>query len=118
MYHTSILVEELLRSNSRVPRNMYGGVITKMDKKWSYRACEYKSGRRSNIERHLDRKHGDYGVPVLTQSQHMGLNHSASPWYHRGRYFPQTLTNSKIKNLASIRNFVTQSNYLLVKIGI
>jgi hypothetical protein len=61
-----------------------------MDKKWSCPACEYKSGRRSNIERHIDRKHGDYGVPVLTQSQHMGLNHQASTWYHSGRYFAQT----------------------------
>jgi hypothetical protein len=61
-----------------------------MDKKWSCPACEYKSGRRSNIERHIDRKHGGYGVPAPTQSQHVGLNHQASSWYHRGRYFPHT----------------------------
>jgi hypothetical protein len=61
-----------------------------MDKKWSCPACEYKSGRRSNIERHIDRKHGGYGVPALTQSQQVGLNHQASSWYHRGHYFPHT----------------------------
>ena len=60
-----------------------------MDKKWSCPACEYKSGRRSNIERHIDRKHGDYGVPVLTEFQYTGLPHQASRDYS-DHYFPQS----------------------------
>ena len=79
MHYTSILVEESLVSHS--------GVITKMDKKWSCPVCKYKSGRRLNMERHIDRKHGDYGVPVLTQSQHMGLHHQAYSREYSYHYF-------------------------------
>ena len=83
MYHASILVEESLRSDSGVLtsplRYVRKKVVTKMDKKWSCPACEYKSGRRSNIERHIDRKHGNYEVPVLTEFQHTGLPSSGFP---------------------------------------
>jgi hypothetical protein len=39
------------------------------------------------MERHIDRKHGDYGVPVLTQSQHMGLHHQAYSREYSYHYF-------------------------------
>ncbi|MGA9744527.1 MAG: hypothetical protein WBQ16_07905 [Nitrososphaeraceae archaeon] len=58
-----------------------------MGKKWSCPACEYKSGRWSNVSRHIGRKHGNYEVPVLAQAQHMGLNNQASRDYSY-HYFP------------------------------
>ena len=59
-----------------------------MDKKWSCPACEYKTGRRSNVERHIERKHGNYVLPVLTEFRPTDPHHQASQYYS-DRYFPQ-----------------------------
>ena len=91
-----------------------------MDKKWSCPACEYQSGRGSNVARHISRKHGDYDVPVLTEFQNTGflirLPRLQYPYFPHPRQdsikdilekkkkISYHLTNSKIKNLVSIRN--------------
>ena len=59
-----------------------------MDKKWSCPACEYKSGRRSNVERHIERKHGNYVLPVLSELLPRDPHHQTSQYY-TDRYFPQ-----------------------------
>lgn len=94
-------------------------MITKMDKKWSCPACEYKSGRRLNIERHIDRKHGDYGVPVLTQAQHMGLNHQALRDYSY-HYFPHPLQdfNKDILEKKKADSFISSYIFEDKKLGI
>ena len=52
----------------------------KMNKKWSCPACEYQSGRGSNVARHISRKHGDYDVPVLTEFRRTDLPHQGSDY--------------------------------------
>jgi len=95
-----------------------------MDKKWSCPACDYKSGRQSNVSRHIDRKHGNYEVPVLTEVQNTSLSHQANSrdysypyhipskastrtfWRRKKQILSYRLTNLKIKYWASIKNFL------------
>ena len=65
-----------------------------MGKKWSCPACEYKSGRRFNIERNISRKHGNYEVPVLTEFQNTDFPHQAYSQDYSDPYFPHPRQDS------------------------
>src|SRR6476646_11815161 len=70
-----------------------------MDKKWSCPACNYKTGRRLNVSRHIGRKHGNYEVPLLTEVQNMGLSHQAYSRDYSYHYFPHPLQDFNNDNM-------------------
>ena len=81
-----------------------------MDKKWSCPACEYKTGRRSNVERHIERKHGNYVLPVLTEFRLMDPHHQASQYYS-DRYFPQQPPEALVKSAKEKKDEAFISSY-------
>ena len=46
------------------------------------------------MERHIDRKHGNYEVPVLTELQNTGLPHQAYSRDYNDPYFPHPRQDS------------------------
>ena len=90
-----------------------------MDKKWSCPACEYKSGRWSNVSRHIGRKHGNYEVPVLTEFQNTGLSHQASRDYSY-HYFPHPRQdfNKDILEKKKADSFISSYKFEDKKLGI
>ena len=94
-------------------------VITKMDKKWSCPACEYKSGRRFNVERHIDIKHGDYGLPVLTEFRSTVPHYQASDYYS-DRNFPPPTREGLVKSTKEKKEEDFISSYIFQdkKLGI
>ena len=94
-------------------------MITKMDKKWSCPACEYKSGRRFNVERHIDIKHGDYGLPVLTEFRYTVSHYQASEYYS-DRNFPPPTREGLVKSTKEKKEEAFISSYIFQdkKLGI
>ena len=87
-----------------------------MGKKWSCPACEYQSGRGSNVARHISRKHGDYEVPVLTELRRADLPHEGS---HRAPYFPDPRRNFAKKALEKKeKDFISSYKFEDKRIGI
>jgi len=90
-----------------------------MDKKWSCPACEYKSGRRFNVERHIDIKHGDYGLPVLTEFRYTVSHYQASEYYS-DRNFPPPTREGLVKSTKEKKEEAFISSYIFQdkKLGI
>lgn len=89
-----------------------------MGKKWSCPACEYQSGRGSNVVRHIGRKHGNYGVPVLTGFRDTVPHHQASRYYS-DRYFPQLSHDALAKSTKEKKEaFISSFNFQDKKLGI
>ncbi len=88
-----------------------------MDKKWSCPACEYKSGRGSNVARHIDRKLANYGVPVLTKSRHTILPDSS--WYNTDQYFLHTRQDfaKDILDKKKVDSFISSYKFEDKKLG-
>jgi hypothetical protein len=78
--------------------------------KWSCPECKYKTGRRSNVERHIDRKHGNYGVPVLTEFRLTDPHHQASRYYSDS-YFPQQSPEALAKGTKEKKDEAFISSY-------
>ena len=87
-----------------------------MDNKWSCPACEYQNGRWSNVARLTSRKHGDYGVPVLTEIRRTDLLHQGS---YRYAYFPNPRLNFAKKALEKKeKDFISSYKFEDKKLGI
>ena len=91
-----------------------------MGKKWSCPACEYKSGRKFNIELHISRKHGNYEVPVLTEFQNTGFPHQAYSQDYSDPYSPHPHQDS-IKDILEKKkadSFISSYKFEDKKLGI
>ena len=123
MFLEILLVEELtpesLRSSPSV-QDLRNSVTIKMNKKWSCPACEYQSGRGSNVARHISRKHGDYDVPVLTEFRHTDLPHQAYSQDYSDHYFPHPRLNFAKKQLEKKKkdSFISSYKFEDKKLGI
>ena len=71
------------------------------------------------MERHIDRKHGDYGVPVLTEFQNTGLSHQASRDYSY-HFFPHPRQdfNKDILEKKKADSFISSYKFEDKKLGI
>jgi hypothetical protein len=83
-----------------------------MGKKWSCPECEYKSGRGSNVVRHIRRKHGNYEVPVLTEFRHTVPHHQAPSRYYSNPYFPQLSHEGLVKSTKEKKEEAFISSYI------
>jgi len=91
-----------------------------MGKKWSCPACDYKSGRQSNVSRHIGRKHGNYEVPVLTEVLNTDLAHQSYSRNYSDHYFPhlhQDLNNDILEKKKA-DSFITSYKFEDKKFGI